>query len=34
MPDWSKYVRQNLQLSHLRTEREAEIVEDLAVQLG
>jgi predicted permease len=33
MPDWSKYVRQNLQLSHLRPEREAEIVEDLAEQL-
>src|ERR1700691_5680154 len=33
MPDWSKYVRQNLQLSLLRPEREAEIVEDLAEQL-
>jgi predicted permease len=33
MPDWSKYVRQNLRLSHLRPEREAEIVEDLAEQL-
>jgi len=34
MPDWSKYVRQNLQLSVLRPEREAEIVEDLAEQLN
>jgi predicted permease len=33
MPDWSSYVRQNLQLSLLRPEREAEIVEDLAEQL-
>jgi macrolide transport system ATP-binding/permease protein len=33
MPDWPQYVRQNLQLSHLRPEREAEIVEDLAAQL-
>lgn len=34
MPDWVEYVRQNLRLSHLRPEREAEIVEDLAEQLG
>jgi predicted permease len=33
MPDWAKFVRQNLRLSHLRPEREAEIVEDLAEQL-
>jgi hypothetical protein len=33
MPDWAQYVRQNLRLSHLRPEREAEIVEDLAAQL-
>lgn len=33
MPDWAKFVRQNLRLSHLRPEREAEIVEDIAEQL-
>ena len=33
MPDWAQYVRQNLPLRHLRPEREAEIVEDLAGQL-
>jgi predicted permease len=33
MPDWPAYVRQRLQLSALRREREAEIVEDLARQL-
>ncbi|MGB6820558.1 MAG: ABC transporter permease, partial [Candidatus Acidiferrales bacterium] len=33
MPDWAQYVRQNLRLSHLKPEREAEIVEDLAGQL-
>ncbi|MGB7025389.1 MAG: ABC transporter permease [Candidatus Acidiferrales bacterium] len=33
MPDWAQHVRQNLRLSHLRPEREAEIVEDLAGQL-
>jgi putative ABC transport system permease protein len=33
MPDWAQYVRQNLRLSHLQPEREAEIVEDLAGQL-
>ena len=33
MPDWAKFVRQNLRLSHLRPEREAEIVEDLSEQL-
>jgi hypothetical protein len=34
MPDWVQYVRQNLCLSQLQPEREAEIVEDLAEQLG
>jgi predicted permease len=34
MPDWPEYVRQNLRLANLRPEREAEIVEDLAEQLG
>ncbi len=34
MPDWVQYVRQNLRLSHLQPEREAEIIEDLAEQLG
>ncbi len=33
MPDWTQYIRQNLQLSHLRVEREAEVMEDLAQQL-
>jgi hypothetical protein len=33
MPDWAQYVRQNLRLSHLRPEREAEIVEDMTEQL-
>ncbi len=33
MPDWTEYVRRNLRLSHLRPERETEIVEDLAGQL-
>jgi predicted permease len=33
MPDWAKFVRQNLRLSQLRPEREAEIVEDIAEQL-
>jgi predicted permease len=34
MPDWAKYVRQNLRLSGLKVEREAEVIEDLAQQLG
>jgi predicted permease len=33
MPDWTQYVRQNLRLSHLQPEHEAEIFEDLADQL-
>ncbi|HEV3219038.1 MAG TPA: ABC transporter permease [Candidatus Acidoferrales bacterium] len=33
IPDWAEYVRQNLRLSAVRPEREAEIVEDLARQL-
>ena len=33
MPDWRQYVRQNLRLSGLRVEREAEVIEDLAQQL-
>ena len=33
MPDWTQYIRQNLPLSHLRVEREAEVIEDLALQL-
>jgi len=33
MPDWVQYVRQNLRLSHLTVEREAEVIEDLAQQL-
>jgi len=33
MPDWAQYVRQNLRLSGLRVEREAEVIEDLAQQL-
>jgi putative ABC transport system permease protein len=33
MPDWTQYIRQNLQLSHLMVEREAEVIEDLAQQL-
>jgi predicted permease len=32
-PDWAQYVRQNLPLSGLRVEREAEVIEDLAEQL-
>ena len=34
MPDWRQYVRRNLRLSGLRAEREAEVIEDLAQQLG
>src|SRR5580704_1064653 len=34
MADWTQYIRQNLQLSHLTVEREAEVIEDLAQQLG
>ena len=34
MPDWSQYIRENLRLRGLRPEREAEIIEDLAQQLG
>lgn len=33
MPDWARYVRQNLRLSRLQVEREAEVVEELAEQL-
>jgi MacB-like periplasmic core domain len=33
MPDWTKYIRQNLHLHGLRPDREAEIIEDLAQQL-
>ncbi len=33
MPDWAAFVRKHLQLSGVRPEREAEIVEDLARQL-
>jgi putative ABC transport system permease protein len=33
MPDWAQYVRQNLRLSGLKAEREADVVEDLAQQL-
>ena len=33
MPDWAQYVRQNLRLSGLRAEREADVIEDLAQQL-
>src|SRR5215813_2658864 len=33
MPDWRRYVRERLRVSHLRPERAAEIVEDLAQQL-
>ncbi|HEX2713414.1 MAG TPA: hypothetical protein VHM88_14535, partial [Candidatus Acidoferrales bacterium] len=33
MPDWTQYVRQNLRLSSLRVEREAEVIDDLAEQL-
>ena len=33
MPDWAQYVRQNLQLSGLRVEREADVVEELAEHL-
>lgn len=33
MPDWQQYVRQNLRLSGLKAEREAEVIEDLAQQL-
>ena len=33
MPDWKKYVRQNLYLPNFRSGREAEIVDDLAQQL-
>lgn len=33
MPDWAQYVRQNLRLSGLEAEREAEVIEDLAEQL-
>jgi predicted permease len=33
MPDWAQYVRQNLRLSGLDVEREAEVMEDLAEQL-
>jgi putative ABC transport system permease protein len=33
MPDWTQYVRQNLRLSGLRIEREAEVTEDLGQQL-
>ncbi|MGC1902939.1 MAG: ABC transporter permease [Candidatus Acidiferrum sp.] len=33
MPDWTQYIRQNLQLSHLMVEHEAEVIEDLAQQL-
>lgn len=34
MPDWMAYVRQNLRLPTLQPGREAQIVEDLAQQLG
>jgi putative ABC transport system permease protein len=33
MPEWTKYIRQNLHLHGLRPDREAEIIEDLAQQL-
>jgi len=33
MPEWKKYIRQNLHLHGLRPDREAEIIEDLAQQL-
>jgi len=33
MLDWTQYVRQNLRVSGLQVEREAEVVEDLAEQL-
>src|SRR5215472_9980409 len=33
MPDWKKYVRQNLHLRNFSPGREAEIVDDLAQQL-
>ena len=33
MPEWTKYIRQNLHLHGLRPGREAEIIEDLAQQL-
>src|SRR6201986_1004957 len=33
MRDWGQYVRQNLRLSGLKVEREAEVIEDLAQQL-
>ena len=33
MPDWKKYVRQNLYLRNFRSGRETEIVDDLAQQL-
>jgi len=33
MPDWAQYVRQNLRLSGLDVQREAEVMEDLAEQL-
>ena len=33
VPDWSAYVRENLQLRGFRPERETEIVEEIAQQL-
>jgi hypothetical protein len=33
MPEWTKYIRQNLRLHGLRPERDEEIIEDLAQQL-
>ena len=33
MPEWAKYIRQNLHLHGVRPEREAEIIDDLAQQL-
>ena len=33
MPDWKQYVRQNLRLSGVQPQREAEVVDELAQQL-
>ncbi len=33
MPEWTKFIRQNLRLHGLCPDREAEIIEDLAQQL-
>ena len=33
MPEWKRYIRQNLPALHLRPEREIEIIEELSTQL-